>query len=395
MSYHLTSQKHDAWPYPVLLRTHEPGQRPTRERVLETIAQVNANAASVTTSTLGAPGFGLLGLTLSAAEYQGLTGQAWIRPDQPDQAPNVAHDATQFQIAEANRQHRVEWEQYNLMLHTDNTLRNQLLSASDDVYYRALYQPILGYGRRTTRNLIEHLLTNYAPFDEQTRANVEQAMITPWSGGPFETVIAQIEQACQAYTQAGEAAPTDQFKCDKLYTIVRTSGLLPSACQKWRMYPPAEKTWENCKTLFQKYADDRAHDATAKNQGYNNPGGNANFMELNPTEAMNEATLALIASTQNLANMAKASQESNQQIMQLQADLAACKAQLKVFADMGNSGKRNPRKDRTGNRTEKPHYCWSHGHGNHPSAECKNPHAGHKKEATATNPMGGKHHKRD
>ena len=148
-----------AWPYNVLSRAHEPGQKPTRERVIQMVLEANTNAASVTTSTLGAPGYGLLGLTASPTEYQQLTGQAWVRPPQPAANPIIAADATQYRIAEANRIHRGEWDQYNLLLQTDTIIRNQLLAAADDVYWRALFQPIVGYGQRSARDFIHHIVT--------------------------------------------------------------------------------------------------------------------------------------------------------------------------------------------------------------------------------------------
>ena len=72
------------WPHPVLTRLHDPGHRPSRERVLDCATQCNANAASITTSTLGVAGFSLLGITVNATEYLAATGQAWTVPIAPN-----------------------------------------------------------------------------------------------------------------------------------------------------------------------------------------------------------------------------------------------------------------------------------------------------------------------
>ena len=37
------------------------------------------------------------------------------------------------------------------------------------------------------------------------------------------------------------------------------------------------------------------------------------------------------------------------------------------------------------------HFCWTHGFGNHPSGQCRNPHYGHQWSATAKDPMGSPH----
>ena len=111
------------FPYPVLSRLHEPGQKPARDRVLQACLELSSNAVSVTQSSIGAPGFGLLGLVLPAAEYLALTGQAFVRPLQPGPAP-----------ANGVRQWQETWAQYNLLLQVDTALRNQLLKAADDIY---------------------------------------------------------------------------------------------------------------------------------------------------------------------------------------------------------------------------------------------------------------------
>jgi hypothetical protein len=325
-----------------------------------------------------------LGLTASPAEYLTLTAQNWARPAQPPPGPVIPADATQYIIAEAQRHHRDVWEQYNLMLRTDNTLRNQLLASADDIYWRPLFQPITGYGRRTAREFIHHLTTTYAAFDESTRRSIVSAMEVAWNGGPFEIVIGQIEHGSLAFAQAGHAY-NDQQKCDMIYTIVINSGLMPSACQKWRLRPSDEKTWAACIVHFQMYADDRANDTTAGSADYHT--GQANMVE-------NPATIAMMeAFSQQLANMAK---PSDQYVLQLQADLAATKAQLTVFQDMTNTNRQRTEGRPTGadKRKNAKFYCHTHGHNNsHAGPDCNKPAADHKTAATATNPMGGKHHR--
>lgn len=304
-----------AWPYPTLTRANEPRQKPSRERVLQMVLEANSNLASVTTSTLGVPGFGLLGLTASAEEYQQLTGQVWVRPAQPPAYPVLADNATQFQIAEANCIFMMDWQQYMLMLQTDTTIRNQLLAAHNDVYWRALFQPIVGYGRRTARDFLAHIVEKYAKFDEATRSLVVASMEAPWSGGPFKVVISQIDEGANAFTAAG-AALNDQQKCGKLYSIVRNSGLLRSACQKWRLKAAAEKTWANCADHFLRYANDRINDTTALSAGYNS----ANLAQgaANPiTNSLEQATLALNSSIKRFTAMAKQQQESDKVIFKL------------------------------------------------------------------------------
>ena len=89
-----------SWPHPTLARIHAPGQKPTRQEVLQTLLQVNSNAASITATTLGHPNVGLIGLVCSAVEYQQLARLPWIPPAQPPVAPQIPQAASEFVIQE-------------------------------------------------------------------------------------------------------------------------------------------------------------------------------------------------------------------------------------------------------------------------------------------------------
>ena len=177
----MTSFKFDisTLPYPSLSRMHEPGQKPSRDRVLQTCLEISSNAASVVQSTLGAPGFGLLGIVTTAAEYTALTGAAFLRPGNPGAAP-----------ANCVRAWQEQWAQYHLMLQVETALRNQLLQAADDIYWRPLFQPVTGFGRRTALDFLTHIKAHYAAFDESVRANTLSTMNNGWSGEPFKIPIA-------------------------------------------------------------------------------------------------------------------------------------------------------------------------------------------------------------
>ena len=383
-----------SWPHPILTRIHEPNQRPTRERVLQCAEQCNANAAAITTSTLGAPGFGLLGITTSAADYQNATGQAWVEPAAP--ANVVADGGTQYEIAERQRVHRHAVEQWRLYQQANTTIRNQLLAAADDMYWAGLRQPIIGYGQRTAREFIKHMMDRYAKFDEQVRNETEKAMAAPWTTGPFETIINQIELGAATYAQANVAL-TDQVKCDKLYAIAKQSGRLPQACKKWRFKTNADKTWSHCKEHFLEEAYDLANDETISEAGY-----------ANHAQTMERATQALNDSTTRYAMMAKEKQSGDIRLVRLEAELASANAQLAVFQAMmtmpagnqtrntnNNNNRRNPR---GGNQEWKklPFYCWTCGYNEkHDSPNCPptTQQPGHIANATRSNPQSGKGHR--
>ena len=389
----------DTWPHSPLSRFHAPGHKPSREAVLKTLEQLNANAASVNSFTLGAPNSGLLGLTLSPAEYTATFGVPWNRPAQPANLPVFPAGAHGPQRDEIKAEHDFNWAQYNLMIECETALRNMVLEAADPTYWQELHQPLTGFGRRTLRELIDHMLLRYAPFNEAARKNVNQTMDIGWTGGPLEEPIARIEQGAAAYANVPGGALTDLNKCDKLYRIVDESGLLTEACRLWRFMAAANKTWDNCKAHFIQHADDRNDNETAGNAGYHQM---ANLVQ----ELKDEVASA---NTQNLAMLARKQSDNDTTMAELRAELAATKAQLEVFRDLSNdrdTSSRNRNRNR-GNRgppkppfvpTEwhlsKKHYCWTHGYNDkHDSPKCDEPDGGHVATATRSNPQKGKHHR--
>jgi hypothetical protein len=394
-----------SFPYPVLSRTHEPGQKPTRERVLQTCLEVCSNAASVLQCTIGAEGFGLLGLVTTAADYLTATGEVFNRPAQPAAAPDPL--GTAAQIAAHLRAWQVAWVQYNLMRQVDTALRNQLLQSTDDIYWRQLFQPITGYGRRTAAEFIAHIKGHYAAFDEQIRAGTVAAMETPWTGGPFEIPIMQIEEGANAFAQAGQPF-NDLNKCDKLYTIAASSGKLSQACRQWRMTAAADKTWLACKEHFLRFADDYAQDATASSAGMVN----------DHVQHMAAATIALNESHQQMAMFADHKNGADKAILDLQKDLASANEQLRMFMNITNfqnnngnynNNNRHRQRNRNGNKNKNGNnendnnnndhwtascdkYCHTHGlNKSHNSSDCNKPANGHKNAASRNNRMNGKH----
>ena len=113
------------FPHPVLTRLHAPGKKPTRQQILLTTTELNANAATVD-STHGQHGHSFL--TITPAIYTVMNaGVAHVDPGPPPLVPVYPNNApTGAQISEAVRTHGEAWRAHRLMRKTENTLRNQL-----------------------------------------------------------------------------------------------------------------------------------------------------------------------------------------------------------------------------------------------------------------------------
>ena len=150
---------------------------------------------------------------------------------------------------------------------TKRNLRNQLLTAADNVYWRRLRHVCLGYNMCSIQDMLNHLIESYGRFTETERKEVTSRMEVPWEGGPLEFVIQQISDAADAFALAGTPLSAQQ-QTDKLYDLVKESGLLSDACQRWRMFPTADKTWAAATAHFQQYANDRDEELTTETAGY-------------------------------------------------------------------------------------------------------------------------------
>jgi hypothetical protein len=386
-----------SFPHPVLTRLHEAGRKPTRTQILVLKTELNANAASVD-SLYGAHGH--LFLTLSAAEYHTLSGIQFEIPGPPPMNPPPhAAGAAAHVTAEAVRQHGVEWKSYKLMRRVETELRNQLLAAADDTYWRRMRMATLGYGTRTVRELFTHMVNTYGRFTEAERREAASKMEVPWEGGPLEVTIQQIQDTADAFALGGTEFNDDQ-KRDKLYDLVSTSNLLSDACQRWRMLPEAQKTWDAACDHFQTFANDRDEVLTTGTAGYT-----ANHVE----EALTQTSAILADINAQMANLSERNVLQSTSITDLQCQLAASDASLHAYRDAnrnngnnrnnngnnnGNNGNNRNGNNNNGNDRDRPprlfnKYCYTHGMCDHLGPACRNPCSTHKNEATAANKMGG------
>jgi hypothetical protein len=301
----------------------------------------------------------------------------------------------------------------------------------------------LGYGTRTVRELFTHMVNTYGRFTEAERREAASKMEVPWEGGPLEVTIQQIQDTPNAYALGGTEFNDDQ-KRDKLCNLVSTSNLLSDACQRWRMLPEAQKTWDAACDHFQTFANNRDEVLTTGTAGYT-----ANHVE----EALTQTSEILADINAQLANLSERGNViQSTSITDLQCQLAASDANRNNGNNNGNNrnnngngnngngngnngngnngngnngngnngngnngngnnrnnnsnnngnnngnngNNRNGNSNNNGNDRDRPprlfnKYCYTHGMCDHLSPACRNPCPTHKNEATAAaNKMGG------
>ena len=316
--------------------------RPTWATLQLAQRECNQNAASLTNPSND---FGYLHLTLSPAKYLAYTGTAHVPLVNPGLTPPHLAGATAAQLAETNRQFKVDSRLWREERMVDQAMVNQLLTATHDKWTRDLSNDVVGYGRCTTLIIFTHLWPNYGDLSARMYAVNIATMKGPWRPpSPFEDLIIQLDTARDFANHGTVPRPiSDLDYVDIGYKLIEDSTCFPEACRAWRLKPEVDKTIVNFKAHFSVAVKDRSENETTILAGYHSP----------PQEQANAATTGTPPAPTILPPPATEQQET---------------------------------------QTGCTYYCWTHGLGQnrfHTSATCRFPDPGHQDTATATNKMGG------
>lgn len=406
----------NSYPKPILTRIHEPGERPTPASIHLLQTEVCGNAVSIRSPY--SIDNGMLIVATKEKAYQQLEDESVDRynkrnnltedddgfklktpykfPEAPPLHETVPEGATGALTKKIEREHDEKVYAYRHLMQVHNELRNQILASADEMFFTELRHPMFRYGQVTVLELLEHLETNYGTANEDCIGPLKEAWTTPWTGGPIEELILQVNDGAHKLEVAGRHQ-SDKDKIDNLYSLISASGLLDKACQDWRFKSDSKKTWKNAVKHFTKYAIDEDNNKTSGSAGYTNEQAN---------QVMTDLTLQLAnVATENAERKAK-EQIANSAIAELQAKIDSLSKKISPnnhynnnnnSSDRGNGrtrgnrqngGRRGPLR-MTLNADGTVKYCSTHGCMNHNSNECRSPGPNHNNSATATNRMGG------
>ena len=212
--------------------------------------QLKANAASIPT-TLGGGNHGYLGLILSPAAYATIAANQFIEPIYPGQHPNVPAGTNAANTSTIVRRHTEDLCQWREFKNVNTALKNQLLSALDDIYVCALKDRHVGYMNQSIRTILAHLLNNYGNITPLEFEDNNTKMRATWDpNSPFDCLTNQIEDG-QDYADDGSQPYTAKQLLRITYTLVFKTGLYFKDCKVWNARPTAARTWDNFKTHFQ------------------------------------------------------------------------------------------------------------------------------------------------
>jgi hypothetical protein len=367
--------------------------------------QLNANAASIQ-SNLGNGTLGLLSLTVSPDVYNTLSDTPFIVPVNPGAQPIIPDAATAAMIAALTRTHTENiriWREY---LATDKGLKQQLIHAVDEMYYKTLRNRITGYASVTTRNILEHLYLTYGHISPADLADNDATMKSAYDPSqPIEVLFDQIEEALDL-AAAANAAYTPQQIVAYAYNLVFQTGVFADACRDWRRRPLIEKTWANFKRDFAvAHQELRESQLTSQGAGYHS--ANSVLQEtwqeqtadalanLATATASDRSAVSALSSTNSALTASLAT--ATAQLVTAKADITALKTKV---ANLQSSQRSTTTTPPTPNvrKYHNENYCWSHGWDiaiNHKSDNCLYKREGHCNDATRQNTMGGSSRSKD
>ena len=147
----------DIFPFPTITPIV---RSPTYETISELHMKLNSNAASMQ-SNLENDAIGLLYTTVSLTVYTTLLAKPFVVPVNPGSEPIIPDGSTVSAIAHLRYFFKLANEFFTKYDRTDKALLKILLSAVNKLSVRLFFHHYIGYGRTTTRQILNQLYAIY------------------------------------------------------------------------------------------------------------------------------------------------------------------------------------------------------------------------------------------
>ena len=213
---------------------------PNYQSIKEMHVKLNANAASVYTN-FGDGKHGLLRLTVAETQYNTVAIIHFVAPTNPGiliysvnaSAPKMVKEKEAHGLA------IISFREYTLV---DNALKQLLLNAVEDKYYRVLRDSLIGYANVTARTLIKHLFTTYCDIvSTQLTANDAQLCSAYNPNQPIESLYEQIDSAV-VFAASVDNEYTSKQIVSIVYELIFQVGVYADDRKRWRKKSEADQT---------------------------------------------------------------------------------------------------------------------------------------------------------
>jgi hypothetical protein len=331
----------ESFPLPHAQLTPIPG-KPTAAAIRQLKKELYANARSIHSDRGGGLN-GHLGLVMPTAAYVIRAGAAFNEPNHPGIQPVHAAAASAALITSTNRGYDHAMDEFKTYSTVKETLKQQVLSAVDPIYYQDLEDETFGYADVRIPAIIQHLTTTYGTLTASDLEINRDRLTEAWNpDDPIENLWKTIKIVRAIATQGNEPI-SDGTTIQLTLLALGKTGVHSHAIETWYDKDDTEHTWPNFLLHFNKHEKTRITKLTAQAAGFH---GASNATRIPPDDQ------AIAAAAQQ-------------------------------------TGKN---KDSFVSDGTPLFYCWSHGlskTAEHTSLTCTNQNEGHCPTATVENRQGG------
>ena len=393
------------FPYPILTKIEG---EPTYAAFFRMREEITQNTL-VISSPFGGGQHGHWGSIADAAAFQTAAGVAWNVPASVGVYPVFPDGST----GDDKRRITKEFVRDETGIKTAETverlLNKQVRDAIEEDYYLELEDPVLKFSKVTTKQILDHIRTNYAVVDdhiiEENRKLFDE---DPDLSQPIDVYFKKQER-CKQISVDGGVTISEKDMVVKMQLHMGKTGLVSNEYTTWCAKAATDRTWTNAKKHFRKALKDqkKISQMTSAAAGLS---VNATMKTKAREDAKAKISEQLGVSFDNLAMAAQAKAETIDDLTKSVAMLTAANdrltktnqdlvEQVKMLKAGGgnsspNAGNRRINKAALDSEGYKLNgYCWTCGYKvkkDHHSSNCQfmeNP--GHQKKATRFKPMGG------
>ena len=142
---------------------------------------------------------------------------------------------------------------------TETLLKDQLLDAVDDAYYRTLREgDELMYDGRTLFEILDHLNKTYGVGDKHTLAeNMERFLEKPDMDNELDLYYSKQEE-CQRIAKDSSTPIREADMVIQLVKYMGATGIFTKATVKFNKLPADEQTWKRVKEWYRVSADEKS-----------------------------------------------------------------------------------------------------------------------------------------
>ena len=211
--------------------------KPTPQALHQLRKEIYANARSIEWEGAIAHTHGHLGLVMPVAAFQLLSGTAFVMPVKPD-IPQYTNTASREEGQELKEEYHMQMQAHYTATNLEAYLKTLLLAAVPELYIAILEDDTHGFDSVTTRELLEHLITEYGAIEAEHLHENLQALEADWNPDTeIEAVFLNAKQ-CRQFA-ATEDPISDQAYVAALIRVFRKSQVFTFALQDWDLKPKA------------------------------------------------------------------------------------------------------------------------------------------------------------